>query len=140
MVYPRLARGAAACALCIALSGALVSCAVNKADLARRVDLKNVDLAGVADGTYEGSYTIQPPLPAMAANKSVQVRVMVAAGRYAKIEILQPAAIQNSKGMQTLISRVEESQILSVDAVSSATITSTAVLKAIQNAVSSPKR
>jgi uncharacterized protein with FMN-binding domain len=135
-----LARGAVTCALCIVVSGALLSCAVNKADLARRVDLRNVDLAGVADGTYEGSYTIQPPPPAMAANKSVQVRVTVAGGKYTKIEVLQPPKVGESKGMQTLISRVEQSQILSMDAVSSATITSTAVLKAIQNAVSSPAK
>jgi uncharacterized protein with FMN-binding domain len=113
---------------------------VNKAELARRVDLRNVDLAGVADGTYEGAYTIQPPPPVMAANKSVQVRVTVTGGKYAKIEIFQPPKVGESKGMRTLISRVEESQRLSMDAVSSATITSTAVLKAIQNAVSSPAK
>jgi uncharacterized protein with FMN-binding domain len=75
----------------------------------------------------------------MAANKSVTVRVTVAGGRYSSIEILKPPRIGESAAYKKLISRVQETQSLSMDAVSSATITSTAVLKAIQIAVSSPK-
>jgi uncharacterized protein with FMN-binding domain len=137
MRVSRFARGVTLCALSCVLVGALLSCAVNKADLARRVDLRNVDLKLVPDGVYEGSYTIQPPPPAMAANKTVQVRVTVAGGKYATIEILNPPRVGESAAIRTLISRVQESQDLSMDAVSGATITSTAVLKAIQNAVSS---
>ena len=136
MRFPWLTWRVAACLLTCALAGALVSCAVNKSDLARRVDLKNVDLGSVPDGTYEGSYTIEPPPPAMAANKTVKVRVTVTGGRYAAIEILQPPKIGENAAFKTLISRVQAAQGLSMDAVSASTITSSAVLKAIQNAVS----
>jgi uncharacterized protein with FMN-binding domain len=136
MRFPRLARGVALCALSCALAGTLASCAVNKSDLARRVDLKDVDLGGIPNGTYEGSYTISPPPPAMAANKTVTVRVTVAGGKYTAIEILQPPKIGQSGPFKALIEHVQRSQSLSMDAISAATITSTAVLKAIQNAVS----
>jgi uncharacterized protein with FMN-binding domain len=116
----------------------LGSCAVDKAALAKRVDLRSPDLGSVADGTYEATYTIDPPT--VAANKSVSVRVRVSGGRYTSIEILRPPRIGESKPFKELISRVEQSQVLSMDAVSGATITSTAILKAIQNAVSSPRK
>jgi hypothetical protein len=43
-----------------------------------------VDLKNVPDGVYEGSSTMQPPPPAMTANKTVTVRVTMAAGRFAE--------------------------------------------------------
>ncbi|MGA2478231.1 MAG: FMN-binding protein [Spirochaetia bacterium] len=137
MSFSRLACAAAAVAVIAAAVGALGGCKVDKAELARRVDLKNVDLRTVPDGVYESSYTIV--VPSAAANKTVRVRVTVTGGRYERIEILQPAKLGDSQNLKTLISKVEESQTLSVDAVSGATITSTAILKAIQTAVSTPK-
>lgn len=121
----------------IAAAVLLAGCAVNKSELARHVDLQNVDLSSVADGVYEASYTIQPPPPITAANKSVRVRVTVQDGKYTRIEILEPPKIGGHGPFVTLVSRVIESQRLSPDAVSSATVTSFAVLKAIQNAVGS---
>jgi uncharacterized protein with FMN-binding domain len=138
MRFTRLVRTVVSCAILIALAGALAACAVNKAELARRMDLRDVDLKLVPDGAYEASYTIAPPPPAMAANKSVRVRVTVTGGKYSNIEILKPPRIGENKTFEALIARVVETQSLSIDAVSAATITSAAVLKAIQNAVSSP--
>jgi uncharacterized protein with FMN-binding domain len=136
MNVARLARAAAAGALIVALAGAFGGCKVDKTELARRVDLRNVDLRAVPDGVYESSYTIV--VPSAAANKTVRVRVTVAGGRYERIEILQPAKLGDARTYKALISKIEESQALSLDAVSGATITSTAILKAIQTAVSSP--
>ena len=123
-------------AMLVVIAALLGSCAVNKADLARRVDLHDVDLGKVPDGTYTGAYTITPPPPAMAANKSVEVRVTVAGGKYTKIELVKPPQLAGSKSFAGLLSRVEDAQRLSVDAITSATITSVAVLKAIEVAVS----
>jgi uncharacterized protein with FMN-binding domain len=131
----RFSRAAIVLLLAVVLGGTLASCKVDKAELARLVDLRNVDLSRVEDGVYEAAYTIDPPV--MAANKTVKVRVTVAGGRYEAIEIMQPK-IGEGAAFKTLLSRVKESQTLSMDAVSSATVTSTAILKAIQIAVSSP--
>jgi urocanate reductase len=117
-----------------AASVLLGSCTVDKKELARRIELKNVDLAAVPDGVYESRYTIV--VPSAAANKTVKVRVTVKDGRYQTIEVLEPASLAGRDACKKLISRVEETQSLSLDAVSGATITSAAVLKAIQTAVS----
>jgi uncharacterized protein with FMN-binding domain len=125
-------------ALLVAFAGLLGSCTVNKADLARQVDLRDVDMSKVPDGVYVGSYTIRPPAGAMAGNKSVEVRVTVAGGKYTRIEILKPPALGKSASFVSLFSRVKDTQHLTVDAISSATITSMSILKAIQLAVSAP--
>ena len=61
---------------------------------------------------------IQLPPPAMAANKNVRVRVTVTGGKYSNIEILQPPRIGEEKTFRALISRVFETQSLSIDAIS----------------------
>ena len=131
-------RAVRVAAALVAVVGLLAGCAVNKADLVRCVDLHDVDLSKVPDGVYTGSYTINPPPPAMAANKSVEVRVTVAGGKYTQIELVKPPQLAGSKSFDGLFSRVKDTQRLSVDAISSATLTSMAVLKAIQEAVSAP--
>jgi uncharacterized protein with FMN-binding domain len=138
MQYTRAVRKAAVCAILIVLSFSFAACAVNKAELSRRIDLRDVDVSKVPDGAYPASYTIDPPPPVVAANKTVSVRVTISGGRYAAIEILQPPKLGDSAVYKTLVARIQETQRLSIDAVSGATITSAAVLKAIQKAVSSP--
>ena len=117
----------------------LSACKVDKAAFAKQVGLEDVSLASVPDGAYEASYDIQPPAGVMAANKHVRVRVTVASGRYRKIELLEPASLSSNKTFTALTARVVESQKLSVDAISSATVTSMAVLKAVQGAVTAQK-
>jgi uncharacterized protein with FMN-binding domain len=96
-----------------------------------------VDVSKVPDGIYVGSYSITPPAGAMAGNKSVEVRVTVAGGKYTNFEVLKPKQLAKSQPFPVLFSRVKETQHLSVDAITGATITSMAILKAIQAAVSS---
>jgi uncharacterized protein with FMN-binding domain len=131
-------RGTALRALALAaIAGLLASCVVNKADLIKRVDLHDVDLSKVPDGVYVGAYTINPPFPETAANKSAEVRVTVAGGKYTQIELIKPPQLSGSGSFAPLLANVKNTQRLSVDAVTSATITSVAILKAIQTAVSS---
>ena len=128
----RIVRSAALLALAAAL---LISCKVDKAALARQVDLRSPSLASVRDGSYEASYTIQPPAGVVAANTRVRVRVTVSGGRYQNIELLEPKSAGSSKIYTALAARIIDTQEVSVDAISGATITSMAVLKAVQVAV-----
>jgi len=136
MARSKLARTALAATILVVGLLVLASCKVDKAALAKQVGLQDVSLASVPDGVYEASYTIAPPPGTMAANKHVRVRVSVAGGRYQKIEVLEPSGLAGSKMAVALGDKIVEDQKLSMDAISSATITSTAVLKAIQEAVS----
>ncbi len=121
--------------LLLAAAVLLSSCAVDKTALAKQVDLRDVDLRSVPDGVYEGSYEIHPPFPVMAANRNVRVRVTVTGGRYADIELIQPPSLAASASMKSFLSRVRERQSLSPDAITSGTVSSMAVLKAIQETV-----
>lgn len=114
--------------------GLLASCKVDKEALARSVDLHDVDLSTVADGTYEATYTIHPPV--MAANKTISVRVTVAGKAYTAIEIVSHPRLSGDKSFTDLIGKITSTGHLSMDAISGATVTSTALLKAVQLAVS----
>ena len=137
MSVARAFKAAAAAAILIAACALAASCKVDKAALAKQVDLHDVNLSSVPDGTYEAAYTITPPAGSMAANTHVRVRVTVSAGRYQKIELLEPRGLAGSRTAAALGDRILERQQLSTDAISGATITSTAILKAVQEAVSS---
>jgi len=135
MARSKTVRAAAAAVVLVIGLAALSSCKVDKAALAKQVGLQDVSLASVPDGAYEAAYTITPPPGATAANKHVRVRVTVSGGRYQKIEVLEPTGLAGGRMALALGDKIVESQKLSVDAITSATITSTAVLKAVQNAV-----
>jgi uncharacterized protein with FMN-binding domain len=121
----------AACCLCI-----LAACSVDKQALAKSIDLRDVDLSKVADGVYEASYTINPPV--MAANKTASVKVTVGGGAYQSIEIVKPE-VGKDKMYVALVDGVKRTGRLSIDAVSGATVTGAAVLKAVQLAVGGGK-
>jgi len=136
MRVSHLFKPAALAAVLAAACVLVISCKVDKAALAKQVGLQDVNLSTVPDGQYEAAYTITPPPGAVAANKHVRVRVTVAAGRYTRVELLEPTGLAGSKMAVALGDRIVESQKLSTDAISGATITSTAILKAVQDAVS----
>ena len=119
----------------LALLALVTSCTVDKEALARQVGLHNVDLTSVPDGVYEGAYSVALPRGVIAANKSVKVSVTVANGKFEKIQVLDPAGMSGSRPMRDLLTRVTTDQRLSPDAVTSATVSSIAVLRAIQEAV-----
>jgi uncharacterized protein with FMN-binding domain len=135
MKASRELRAVLAALVLLAAASLLVSCNVDKAALARQVGLQNVELKNIPNGVYEAAYTIQPPAGVMSANTHVRVRVTVAGGRWQRIELLEPPGLGSNKTCQALTARLVEAQELSVDAISGATITSMAVLKAVQSAI-----
>ncbi len=85
------------------------------------------DASAVADGSYEGSAFLLPV--------SVRVKVTVAGGRIAYIELLRHFNGQG-KPAEAMLGRVLEAQSLSVDAVSGATHSSLVILEALRDALS----
>jgi uncharacterized protein with FMN-binding domain len=86
------------------------------------------DARETPDGTYEGSYEI-PPV-------KVIVRVGVEGGNITDIAILEHRNGLGGKA-ERIVDEVLERQSLDVDAVSGATASSKAILKAIENAIRS---
>lgn len=94
------------------------------------VTITNVDLSSIPDGTYNGSYDLFPV--------SVEVRVTV---KYHTITVIDIIKHVNGQGTpaEVLTQKVIEAQSLYVDAVSGATASSKAILKAIEIALKSAK-
>jgi uncharacterized protein with FMN-binding domain len=88
-----------------------------------RLTLSPLDLANVVDGMYEGTATILHVAP--------KLHVMVTSGRITAIIVVSPIYGDVSE----LAARVIKAQSLDVDGISGATISTKAVLKAIDNAL-----
>lgn len=92
------------------------------------LNITNVDIANIQDGTYSGRYKIFPV--------DVQVKVTV---KDHKIQGIQLVKHKNGKGdpAEIIPGKVIETQSLDVDVVSGATSSSKVILKAIENALNS---
>jgi uncharacterized protein with FMN-binding domain len=98
---------------------------------ARSVSLDAVDFQRLNDGTYHGSYE-----GGMYKWRTNECQVTVSSGKVTAIELVDsndPGA--ENTGHEALYGRVIQAQSLHVDAISSATLTSKAYLKAVENAL-----
>lgn len=87
------------------------------------------DLSGMPDGVYQGSYhVIKTPV-------SAAVDVTLLDGTLKAIEIKKHVSSPVGKKAEKIIERIIAAQSLDVDAVSGATASSTAILKAVENAL-----
>lgn len=98
-------------------------------DQAVGVTVNPVDLSGIADGSYTGSYRFK--------RWSNTVRVEVQDHQIVNIEVVEDVgAAEVTACRDEMIRRVLEAQDTQVDAVSGATATSKAYLKAVEDALS----
>jgi len=119
---------AALCFVCF-FSVFLASCMSPEVKSVRALAIESVDLSKVPDGTYEGSYAY--------GSFSYVVSVHVDNGRIVAIDILKNRATNHAIMAEGVVSRVLSEQKTDVDAVTGATTTSKALLKAIENALTS---
>lgn len=89
--------------------------------------ISDVNLSRVPDGVYKGSYS--------GGRWSNQIEVTVSGGKIVTVVTSKPMLISMEEIAQKVYSAVVEKQSLQVDTVSSATVTTKAVLKAIENAL-----
>jgi len=90
--------------------------------------ITDIDLSKVTDGSYTGSYS--------KGRFSYKVEVTVKNNKIENITIVNKPYISLEDVPKKIISRVLEKQSLNVDVVTGATVTSKAILKAIENALS----
>lgn len=88
--------------------------------------IEDVDLSAIQDGTYDGSCEVFPV--------SVDVRVTVLNHRITQIELVKHTHGRGAAA-EAIPDQVLRRQTLEVDAVSGATYSSKAILKAIENAL-----
>lgn len=100
--------------------------------------LADVDFGGLRDGTYVGEYTGKKD-----HSRDAEVEVTISGGEISGIRILKgaldrkgkPAELTGGLSVDDLFGRVVKAQSLQVDAISGATLTSKAHLKALENAL-----
>jgi uncharacterized protein with FMN-binding domain len=109
----------------------IASRVIGSIGIRRVVELKigDANLAAVPDGTYRGSYA--------GGRFSNTVEVDVADHRITDIRLVKDITFRMASIRQQLFDKVIAGQSLSVDAVSGATATTHAYLKAIENALRS---
>lgn len=95
------------------------------------MQLAEVDLSTVADGTYSGSHEVFPV--------SVRVEVTVKDHELENIKLVEHRQ-GRGKAAEAVVEQVLETQSLQVDAVSGATYSSMVILKAIDNALAGAKQ
>ncbi len=98
---------------------------------AQSVPLDAVDFGRLQDGTYTGDYA-----GGMYKWRTSEVEVTVSSGKVSKIKLLKTVDPARSNVQQdVLFDRVVQAQSLKVDTLSTATLTSKAWLKAVENAL-----
>lgn len=111
----------------LAASGSILPRVMDAAYPRIKAETAAFDASTVTDGSYEGSAFLLPV--------SVRVKVTVAGGRIASIELLRHFNGQG-KPAEAMPGRVIEAQSLNVDAISGATHSSLVMLEAIRDALS----
>lgn len=124
----------------VAVLGAIIALL---ADAPERQELQalsigNVDFARLEDGTYVGEY-----FGTKGSSRNATVEVIISGGKITEITLLKgaldsdghSAELTDGMTIDNLFQRVLESKSLHVDAISGATLTSKAHLKALENAL-----
>jgi uncharacterized protein with FMN-binding domain len=93
----------------------------------RDMAIPAIDMTKVSDGTYEGNFTY--------LNSSCAVEVQVKDHKIVTIKILKNSNTSHAKKAEAVIDRIIQVQSLKVDAVTGATTTSKALMKAVENAL-----
>lgn len=93
----------------------------------RKMPINHVDLSQVKDGDYSGDYAY--------GGFSYEVKVSVANHQIKDVAIVKNRTTKHAKMAEGVVKRILEQQKNDVDAMSGATTTSKALLKATENAL-----
>ena len=123
--------------LCLAGVAALVADAPGRQEIAA-LEIGTINFSNLKDGTYTGSYA-----GTKSSMRDATVEVTILQGEITSMRITKGAVDENGTAVQLsdgktvddLFQRVVEDQSLQVDAISGATLTSKAHLKALENAL-----
>jgi uncharacterized protein with FMN-binding domain len=111
----------------VIIAGALfVSSMQKNLDQLADIQIQNIDLTKIKDGTYEGAHEAFPVV--------VEVKVTVENHKITEIELVKHTNGQG-KAAEAIIEEVISAQSLQLDVVSGATYSSKVILKAIENAL-----
>lgn len=95
----------------------------------RNLEIRDIDLQQVADGKYNGEFSY--------SKTNCKVEVDVRNHKIESIAVLENGKTSYAKKAEAVVDKVIDEQKINVDIISGATTTSKALLKAVENALSS---
>jgi uncharacterized protein with FMN-binding domain len=107
--------------------GVTLACGSEEARRVRAMPIADVDLSALPDSTFRGEFTY--------GKFTYAVQATVRDHRIEKIDILQNRNSKYAKKAEGVIPRIVERQTPNVDAISGATTTSKALMKAVENSL-----
>lgn len=113
-------------ALFVVMGAIFMSNVGKKLDALYDIQIQDVDLSAIPDGTYEGKHDVFPI--------SVQVEVTVKGNKITEINLIKHVNGQGSAA-EAIPEKVIKSQSLQIDAISGATLSSKVILLAIEDAL-----
>ncbi len=93
----------------------------------RKMEITDIDLTKVQDGNYQGDFTY--------AGFTFSVEVGVKNHKIESIKIVNNMGASHAKQAEGVVERIIQKQSPNVDAVTGATTTSKAIMKAVENAL-----
>ncbi|BFN38338.1 FMN-binding protein [Fidelibacter multiformis] len=105
----------------------LTSCARKELTEVRTMEIQPIPLQAIPDGRYEGRFTY--------SNFEYAVEVLVENHQITGIRVLQNRTSDYAKKAEGVLEKVVKEQKTNVEAVTGATTTSKALLKAVENAL-----
>lgn len=105
----------------------LLGCATQEMSMVRQMKIQDVDMSSVLDGAHIGSYVYN--------GFEYRVQTVVRDHTITDIVVLNNKDTQNAKKAEGVIPEIIKQQTPNVEAVSGATTTSKALMKAVENAL-----
>jgi uncharacterized protein with FMN-binding domain len=102
-------------------------CASEEMRRVRTMDIKNINLEGIDDGDYIGSFSY--------GGFDYRVKTVVNAHRIIDIKILQNRKTKQARQAEAVLQEIVKMQTPNVDVISGATTTSKALMKAVENSL-----
>ncbi len=106
---------------------AMVKPMLNEISQIQQMEIATINLNDVADGSYRGDFTY--------GKFTYEVEVTVKDHKIESIKVIKNRKSKYAKMAEGILARIVEKQTLQVDAVSGATTTSKAFMKAVENAL-----
>lgn len=108
-----------------------LGCAYQEMIRVRQMDIQNVDISSIQDGKYIGSFSY--------SGFEYIVKTIVNAQKIIAIEILQNRDTKRAQRAEGVLREILKRQTPNVDAISGATTTSKALMKAVENSLISKR-
>ena len=104
-----------------------IGCASKEMMMVRQMEIQNVDTGNIQNGEYIGTFTY--------SGFEYKVKTIIKAHRISNVEILQNRDTKHAKMAEGVIPEIIKKQSPNVDAVSGATTTSKALMKAVEKSL-----